>query len=174
MSIVFSPDTLSGLHGGAGGWLEAATIQGSCHIVSILQNYRINNSRHSFLSSFNMLCLPDYSSKAEFKRLLLIALNEGSEGFGLVQSWLHPGHQKVMVKIHLYRRICNRCEYFVCLYTHGLYCIFPRLGASRLVFSQFGNEPKLQRSRFGRIQFRHGERELGLALISLIRRTLRD
>ncbi|XP_065060278.1 apoptosis-resistant E3 ubiquitin protein ligase 1-like [Rhopilema esculentum] len=31
---------------------------------------------------FNMLCLPVYSSKDKFKRLLLIAVNEGSEGFG--------------------------------------------------------------------------------------------
>jgi len=33
---------------------------------------------------FNMLCLPDYSSKNELQRLLFLALNEGSEGFGLI------------------------------------------------------------------------------------------
>eukprot|EP00794_Sanderia_malayensis_P020096 gene20096-22066_t len=32
---------------------------------------------------FNMLCLPNYSSKDEFQKLLIIGLNEGSEGFGL-------------------------------------------------------------------------------------------
>lgn len=34
--------------------------------------------------SFNQLCLPDYENYEQFERALLIAINEGSEGFGLV------------------------------------------------------------------------------------------
>lgn len=33
---------------------------------------------------FNQLCLPDYENYEQFEKALLIAINEGSEGFGLV------------------------------------------------------------------------------------------
>ncbi len=34
--------------------------------------------------SFNQLCLPDYETYEQFEKALLLAINEGSEGFGLV------------------------------------------------------------------------------------------
>ncbi|KAI8788064.1 apoptosis-resistant E3 ubiquitin protein ligase 1 [Biomphalaria glabrata] len=33
---------------------------------------------------FNQLCLPDYDTMETFHRMLLIAINEGNQGFGLV------------------------------------------------------------------------------------------
>lgn len=36
------------------------------------------------LDSFNQLCLPDYDSYEQFEKALRLAINEGSEGFGLV------------------------------------------------------------------------------------------
>ena len=33
--------------------------------------------------SFNQLCLPDYDSCEQFQNCLMLAINEGSEGFGL-------------------------------------------------------------------------------------------
>ena len=38
----------------------------------------------NFLYSFNQLCLPDYDSYEHFEKALLIAIKEGSEGFGMV------------------------------------------------------------------------------------------
>ena len=35
-------------------------------------------------SSFNQLCLPEYTSCEQFHTSLMIALNEGSEGFGML------------------------------------------------------------------------------------------
>lgn len=32
---------------------------------------------------FNQLCLPDYESYEQFERALIIAISEGSEGFGM-------------------------------------------------------------------------------------------
>lgn len=34
--------------------------------------------------SFNQLCLPEYSSCEQFQTSLMVALNEGSEGFGMI------------------------------------------------------------------------------------------
>ena len=34
--------------------------------------------------SFNQLCLPDYESIEQFHSALLLAINEGNQGFGLV------------------------------------------------------------------------------------------
>lgn len=34
--------------------------------------------------SFNQLCLPDYESYEQFEKSLLLAISEGSEGFGMV------------------------------------------------------------------------------------------
>lgn len=33
---------------------------------------------------FNQLCLPDYESFEQFEKALLIAISEGTEGFGMV------------------------------------------------------------------------------------------
>lgn len=33
--------------------------------------------------SFNQLCLPDYESYEQFEKSLIIAISEGSEGFGM-------------------------------------------------------------------------------------------
>ena len=33
--------------------------------------------------SFNQLCLPNYESYEQFEKALLLAIKEGSEGFGL-------------------------------------------------------------------------------------------
>lgn len=37
-----------------------------------------------FFYSFNQLCLPDYDSYEQFEKGLLLAIKEGSEGFGMV------------------------------------------------------------------------------------------
>lgn len=34
--------------------------------------------------SFNQLCLPDYDSYEHFEKSLLLAISEGTEGFGMV------------------------------------------------------------------------------------------
>lgn len=34
--------------------------------------------------SFNQLCLPDYDSYEQFEKALLLAITEGTEGFGLI------------------------------------------------------------------------------------------
>jgi hypothetical protein len=34
--------------------------------------------------SFNQLCLPDYDSYEHFERALLLAISEGTEGFGMI------------------------------------------------------------------------------------------
>ena len=39
---------------------------------------------HLFLYSFNQLCLPEYSNCEQFQTSLMIALNEGVEGFGML------------------------------------------------------------------------------------------
>ena len=39
---------------------------------------------HFLWFSFNQLCLPDYETYEHFERALLIAIKEGSEGFGLI------------------------------------------------------------------------------------------
>ena len=56
--------------------------------------------RHAFstyplslaLSSFNQLCLPYYSSFEEMQKKLLLAINEGSEGFGFAWHLVTPSH----------------------------------------------------------------------------------
>ena len=37
-----------------------------------------------FSLSFNQLCLPDYEKYEYFEKSLLIAISEGTEGFGMV------------------------------------------------------------------------------------------
>lgn len=34
--------------------------------------------------SFNQLCLPDYETYEQFEKSLIIAITEGTEGFGLI------------------------------------------------------------------------------------------
>ncbi|EDV21645.1 uncharacterized protein TRIADDRAFT_64220 [Trichoplax adhaerens] len=44
----------------------------------------VQNGLPTSHTCFNQLCLPEYDSSAELKRCLILAINEGSEGFGLV------------------------------------------------------------------------------------------
>ena len=42
----------------------------------------LTNIRNRF--SFNQLCLPDYESMEAMHKALLVAINEGTQGFGLI------------------------------------------------------------------------------------------
>lgn len=48
----------------------------------MVKNEQILTLRTFLVCSFNQLCLPSYSSFKEMQKKLLLAINEGSEGFG--------------------------------------------------------------------------------------------
>jgi hypothetical protein len=53
----------------------------SFHCVSV----NIGQTNSLFLyCSFNQLCLPDYHSFEQLHSSLVLAINEGSEGFGMI------------------------------------------------------------------------------------------
>lgn len=49
---------------------------------------------------FNQLCLPDYESFEHFEKALLIAISEGTEGFGMV--WNNKNQMKIVDGDHVY------------------------------------------------------------------------
>lgn len=49
--------------------------------ISSAHTYGVLPTAHT---CFNQLCLPDYDSYEQFERALLLAIKEGSEGFGMV------------------------------------------------------------------------------------------
>ena len=55
----------------------------------MIKNYQVCTtlyitSPYYFPHSFNQLCLPDYDSCEQFQFSLMLAINEGAEGFGML------------------------------------------------------------------------------------------